>query len=277
MTERVAVLGLGLIGGSLGAALRDAGYRVCGYDISSRHADAALRAGLVDEILPSAGAAAREVDAVLLAVPVLRSLKLLLQLDQVCPPETLILDTGSAKQVVVDAMSTLPGSSRMVGGHPLAGSERSGPAAADPNLFRERTFFLCATPETADESRRHAETVVHALGSNPHWVAAAEHDAMLAATSHLPQILSSILAASVQSPGQYAGPSFRDMTRLAGSDATIWRDILLANAHEVVRAGRSYGQALASLIDAIETEDVASIEDTILRGQQARELLEVGT
>jgi prephenate dehydrogenase len=187
------------------------------------------------------------------------------------------MDTGSAKRVVVDAMSMLPGASRMVGGHPLAGSEHSGPAFADRALFHGRTFFLCATPESTAEARERADGLVRGLGAQPLWVEAADHDRMLAATSHLPQIVASLLAASVESPGPYAGPAFRDMTRLAGSDPSIWRDILLANAHDVVRAGRSYGQALSSLLDAIEAEDVASIEGAILSGQRARELLEAAT
>jgi prephenate dehydrogenase len=252
------------------------GYDVCGYDLSSRHADVARRMGLVDELGSSPGETAAGAEFVFVAVPVLRSLKLLLTLDQFCDPQTVILDTGSAKRVVVEAMSILPGAARMVGGHPLAGSERSGPEAADERLFEGKSFFLCPSPSTSPHARARAQAIVAEIGALPVWKDAAEHDRALATTSHLPQILASLLAIQAGDPGRYAGPAFRDMTRLAASDAAIWRDILLANADEVVRVGRTYRDALSSLLDSIEGENVAAIEQTLLDGRRARSLVEAG-
>lgn len=266
----VTILGLGLMGGSLGAGLRAAGNRVIGHDLSARHGQAALHAGLIDELAPGLSQAVAGADTVILAVPVLRIVDLLPKVDVLTDPGALIVDVGSTKRVIVDTMAALPGADRMVGGHPLAGSEATGPHAADIDLFRGRTFFIVPNRESTADMLDRAADVARSVGASPVAVDAGVHDRVLASTSQLPQLLSTVLAASVAADLRFLGPGFRDMTRLAASDSALWRDILLSNSDNVVQAGRGYVRDLDALLDAIETGDVAAVESVFEQGRKRK-------
>lgn len=264
----VAVLGLGLIGGSLSGALKLSGARVRGYDLSPAHARLALDRGLVDETAPILESAVHDADVVILAVPVLRVIELLPRIDAATRPQALILDTGSVKGPVVDAMAALPGARRAVGGHPFAGKELSGPGAADIDLFRNTPFFLVPSRHTDAEAMNRAEEIASRIGAVPVTMDAAVHDRELAATSHLPQILSSILASCVHPDDlRLVGAGFKGMTRLAASDPSMWRDILLANSGYLEAAGRRYMAELDEMLTAIGRRDAAAIEAILEAGR----------
>jgi prephenate dehydrogenase len=269
-TRRVAVIGLGLIGGSLAGALRREGVWVQGYDACQAVTDEASALGLVDSYAATLPEILDGIDAVLLCTPVAASLNLLPAVDRMTPPSTLILDTGSVKAAVLDVMEALPGGARAIGGHPLAGRETSGPAAADPDLFRGRPFVLAPSSVTSDETVNRASELAVAVGAIPRIMDAQQHDEVLARTSHLPQLLATALALCVaDGDAACSGPALRDMTRLAGSDPIMWRDIFLLNAPGVVTEANQYIARLQGMVAAIAAGDIQEIERFLASGQQA--------
>lgn len=262
----VGVVGTGLIGGSLGAALRQRGWLVRGTDADPSAAAEARRLGLIDEAHANLASCVDGADVVVLAVPVGRIPKLLRSVDAHAPSGALLLDTGSVKQPIVAAMQVLSGAERAVGGHPLAGSHRAGPAAATPDLFHDQPFVLCPSNRTTGETLGRAASIAREIGAVPRILSALEHDRSVAVTSHLPQILSSLLGALPADRG-LAGPGYRDMTRLAGSSAAMWSDILLSNRDEVLRAVRSYRTSLDVMTQALADGDRLAVERVIARGQ----------
>lgn len=259
MSDRVGIVGLGLIGGSLGGALRRSGAFVRGLDVSPSRAEAAAARGLVDDLAGSLSGLAAEADVVVLAVPVLRILDLLPRVDLFAASSAVVMDVGSVKQPVVRLMEMLPGATRLIGGHPLAGKERSGPEHADPDLFRGLPFYLTPPAGVAPATVERARELIRLVGGEPMIVNAEEHDREVATTSHLPQVLSTILA-GLPADSRFIGSGYRDMTRLSSGDSSVWRDILLSNAPFILEAGREYSARLNSLLDAVQSGDVAGIE-----------------
>jgi len=264
------VIGLGLVGGSVGAALRRADLEVRGFDTDDAVAARAVQRGLVDAACSTMAAALEHANTVVLAVPVIATRDLLVEVDRLAPHTAMIMDTGSVKRPIVDAMDTLIGRERTIGGHPLAGRERSGPDAADPDLFRHRTFVLTPAAYTSKETIERAIRLVDMLGGQPVIADAAEHDRILARTSHLPQLLSTALALTAQpADPTMAGPAFSDMIRLAASDPGMWRDILLTNADNVAEALSTYMNELEGLARIVRAQDSERIVHVMERGRSA--------
>ena len=227
MTERrAAVIGLGLIGASLGGALRARGYVVWGLDTDPAAMQTALHRGLVDNVSDELTVVLNEASLVILATPVLSIVDLLPRVDALSPHTAVIVDVGSVKGPVVDAMEGLPGAARIIGGHPIAGKEQSGPGVADALIFQGRSFALVPNKATSTPTLHAAETVVRAIGGVPFVLSAPEHDRMVARTSHLPQLLAMALALALEPHDErLAGPGLRDRTRRAASGARVWTDI----------------------------------------------------
>lgn len=273
--QRIAVIGLGLIGGSVGAALQHQGRIICGFDATPGRAELARSLQLITEAAPSLEAAVEETAVVILATPITAIIKLLPAVDEAAPEDALIMDTGSVKVPVLQAMAELPGASRAIGGHPLAGSQRSGPQAANSSLFQSTNFVLTPSAVTTAETEQRAQDLVRVLGAHPLVMAAEEHDRTVAQTSHLPQVLSSVLAGGInRDMAELAGPALQDMTRLAASDVQMWRDILLSNRSNVVGAARRYLNDLEQAVYAVDSGDALAIERLIQNGQSGRDLLE---
>lgn len=241
----VAIAGLGLIGGSLAKALTRAGYRVIGVDAPAR-ARAARRAGAVAATAPSVAAAVREAGVLVLAAPPDANLRLLAEAARVEAPTLVITDVSSVKRPIGAAARRLR-LARFVGGHPMAGRERSGFAASSPDLFRGCPWIL--TP-SAPAARRVVARLARDVGARPVSVAEDAHDRAMAYLSHLPQIVAWALAAAARGDRVtarllgLAGPGFRDMTRLAASPRALWREVLAQNAAEVGRARKDLMRAL---------------------------------
>jgi prephenate dehydrogenase len=267
--RRVAVIGLGLIGASLGGALRRGGDVVWGLDADSQAMRTALRHGFVDEVADDLATVVNDATLVILALPVLSIVELLPQIDTLSPPEAIIVDVGSVKAPVVRVMEQLPGASRAIGGHPIAGKERAGAAAAETSLFEGRSFALVPHATTSDLTLRTAETMVGALGAVPIVLSAVEHDSMVARTSHLPQLLSLALALTLDPRDELlAGPGLRDMTRLAASGPSMWNDIFMSNADNIAAALALCISHLQDLTRMAENGDAASLEHTMLRANE---------
>lgn len=243
---RLAVVGLGLIGGSLALAARAAGAAaaVAGYDPDPEARATAARLGAVDRAADRLEDALAGAELVVLAAPPRALLAAAPAVAAAVPRGALVTDVASTKaEVVARYRAALDGRATFVGGHPLAGSERRGLLAARPDLFRGAPWVL--TPETPAERAAAARLArwLRRLGARPLCLSPAAHDALLAATSHLPQVASSALAAAVaRRAGERAplarlvGPGYRDATRLAASPADLWVDIALTNADNIVGA-----------------------------------------
>lgn len=246
----VAVLGLGLIGGSLALDLRARGARVVGWD-RPEVLRRARRRRLIDVAASSVEHAARQAGLVLLAAPPAVNLRLLRRLARLGPGAPVLSDVGSVKGPIVAEAQRL-GLRHFVGGHPVAGSERSGLQAARAGLFEGRAWALTPVAETSPRALRAVAALARALGARPvRRLEAGEHDRALAFLSHLPQVVARALLAAAQGDPvarrhlALAGPGFRDMTRLARSPRGLWRQILAENSAEVARAQGALRVALA--------------------------------
>lgn len=238
--ETVAIVGVGLIGASFGLALRQSGFTGEIIGVSSEPAIAAgLKRGAISSAAPLQ-AAARNASLIYLAQPVDRILQTITQLAPFLSPNTLVTDAGSTKQEIVScALQHLPHGS-FLGGHPIAGKEQRGPAAADADLFRNRPYVLTPVGKTAVQTVAFRNTL-SSIGSVVVEMSPQEHDHTVAFTSHLPQLLSTALAATLAKDGgaqlmQVFGTGLLDMTRLALSSPELWTSILSTNKTQVAQA-----------------------------------------
>lgn len=267
--QTVTIIGAGLIGGSLAAALHRASpprHVVC---IDRTEAmPGILKANVADEVVPLAGAAPHigASKLIVLATPVDVILDLLSDLAPLLAPGTVVTDVGSTKDAICSrAAEVLPKGVHFVGGHPMAGAARGGVAAADPRLFRARPWVLCPSSASGDAAWLGVLDLVEAVGALPLAMAPREHDEVLAMTSHVPQLLAialfhAAMAADAEHGllGLLGGGAFRDMTRVAASPWPVWRGILASNREPVrVALDRLQGSldAVRSALDndALET------------------------
>jgi prephenate dehydrogenase len=262
VSSTLGIIGVGLIGGSVGLAARKAGWEVVGVDTpqvleKAAHSGAIDRASTLKEV--------READLVVLAAPISKITDLV---GDLIPTDALITDVASAKSAIVRRAESL--NLRFVGGHPMAGSQLSGVANATSNLFEGARYFLTPTDRTDPEDYREVAGFVRELGAVPTAVDPEKHDLLMAALSHLPHLMATALlkVASDISPEalSFAGPSFRDLTRVGASNPELWSDILAENAPALGEALAAFAGAMAQL--GSEIKDRESMEG---RFRQARE------
>jgi prephenate dehydrogenase len=251
----VTIYGTGLIGGSLALALKEAspGIRIAGVD----RPDVLERAKQL-KIIDATGP--QPADLVVLATPVGEILRLI---DQFHSRETVVTDVGSTKSAICHKAERL--GIPFVGGHPMAGLEHSGPEAANANLFRNSPYFLCRLKTSPDGSMDMMSDIAKAIGAVPHEISPEDHDRLVANISHLPQILSTVLAHQTASHKEMAGPGLRSMTRLAGSPFHVWRDIFKTSGflpHEL----QSFIDQLQRVVDSMEAGNFEEIETLFQRG-----------
>jgi len=260
--QTVAIIGVGLIGGSFGLALKKAGFGGSILGVSSAATiKAAVERGAIDEGLALAEAAARA-DLIYLAQPIGRILDTLRKIDDLVRPGTLITDAGSTKVSIVAAARLHLRRAGFLGGHPMAGKERRGVAEADADLFRGRTYVL--TPEEPQmlDIPVAVEFVdwIRRIGAVPVVLNAQEHDRVVSFTSHLPQLVATALAATVAEHAgdnlSVAGPGLRDSTRLALSSFELWRDILATNSGPIEQALAAYISKLEHLRENLRTREI---------------------
>ncbi len=264
--ETVSIVGVGLIGGSFGLALRAAGFtgRILGVS-SPRTIEAAVARGAVDEGLPLAKAVPQS-DLVYLSQPIERILELLPQVAELARPGALVTDAGSTKrQIVETARASFTGGALFLGGHPMAGKEQRGVERAEADLFQDATYVVTPHEDRLPSAAIVEEFVswVRGIGARPVVFPAAEHDRIVGWTSHLPQILATALASSVyenvkdEDSLRVAGPGLRGMTRLAESPYDVWKDIFATNTADIVGALDAYIDKLTSLRNELTGPKVA--------------------
>jgi len=259
----VAIVGVGLIGGSFGLALRESGFTGDLIGVSSPPAiRAGLQAGAITRSASLAEAAA-VADLVYLAQPVDRILITLEQLESVARPGTVATDAGSTKQAIVQKAASCLSAVHFVGGHPLAGKEQRGAEAAQFDLFRDRPYILTPhLPETP--ASVNLRSWVQRIGAKILEMTPGEHDSTVALTSHLPQILSTALAVTLARQHdnrvfQAFGPGLTDMTRLAMSPPDLWKSILSTNKPAIRAAIAAYSEVLKNLQVALESDSLMEL------------------
>ncbi len=277
---KVVVVGVGLIGGSFALALKSAGAagRVIGVGRRIETLERARSLGIVDSIGSFDAATLGDADLVLVAVPVAQTRPVLASLAPLLGASTVVTDAGSTKQDVIEAARAAMGerSARFVPGHPIAGTEHSGPEAAFSGLYRERRVVLTPLPENAPADVARVRGAWEACGAQVEELGAAEHDAVFAAVSHLPHLLAYALVEHVTGrPGgerllSFAAGGFRDFTRIASSHPEMWRDICIANRGALAAELSRYESTLDKLRELLERGDSQALEALFERARSAR-------
>lgn len=280
MIERLAVLGVGLIGGSAALALKRAGRvrRVVGYGRGQANLEAALAQGAIDEIAASPEAAVDGADRVLLAMPVGAMAAAFARIGPHLADHVLVTDAGSTKQdVIAAARAGLGGRvGCFVPAHPIAGAEKSGAAAARADLYAGRSVILTPLAENRPADVEAVADLWRACGAQVVAMTAAEHDGVFAAVSHLPHLAAFALVDELAARPQaqtffrHAGSGFRDFTRIAASSPEMWRDIALANRAALVAELDAYLSRLSAYRDALAAGDADTLMQSFSRASQAR-------
>ena len=275
--DKLAVVGVGLIGGSLALALKEAGAvgHVVGIGRGLPNLETALRLGVVDSFTRDLAEGVADADVVFLATPVLSLGSVAAQAMPHLKPGAILTDGGSVKQAVIDAIEPhLRDDVHFVPGHPIAGTENSGAEAAFATLYRDRRCILTPTARTAPAALERIRRMWQVAGSKVVVMEVDKHDRVLAAISHLPHVIASLMAAVT--PEQYlplAATGWLDTTRVASGEVELWRQILFQNRPRVLHCLDEFAKVLSSISSAIENQDQETIIRILSAGKQRRDAL----
>ena len=284
MIERLAILGVGLIGGSLALSLKQQGLvqQVVGYGRSTANLTEALDLGIIDEAVESAAEAVQNADMVVMAVPIASMRGLLVEIKPYLSDSAILTDVGSAKACwIEDVLSVWQGvwPVNAVPAHPIAGAEKSGAAAALANLYQDRKVVITPHGQSSESAVAKVTQMWQATGADVRFMSAEEHDQTFAWTSHLPHLLSFALVDmfsqrdDVERLFDYTAGGFRDFTRIAASDPTMWRDIVQLNAPAIAQALTAYQQQLQTYADLLAQQDWQGLSDAFARAKATRDAL----
>lgn len=281
MIRKLVIFGVGLIGGSLALALRQAGYcqQVVGCSRNAAHLQKAIELGVIDHFTLDPQEAVQDADMVLLAVPMGAMRTILQQIQPALPADAILTDAGSTKGSVVAEVEQVFGEdfSRFVPGHPIAGREQSGVEAAIPDLYVKRRVILTPSAHTDAQAIAAVQAMWQATGAVVEHMPVALHDQVLAATSHLPHVLAFSLVDTLlnlpmcEDIFRYAAGGFRDFTRIASSDPTMWRDICLTNHAAIVEMINKLQADLSEFAALMQAQDGDALYARMLRAKQARD------
>ncbi len=267
----VAVIGLGLIGGSVARALANKGMRVIAHDRNTAAVEAGMSEGVIAAAVDESLHGCSRAGTIVVALPGDAARKVMPRIASVAELAGLIIDVGSAKRLVINAAEDAGLGQRFVGCHPLAGDHRSGWEASRAGMFEGQRVFVCRTATTSDATLAAAREFWISLGGIPVTADASAHDSRMAWVSHLPHLLSSTLALTLRDAGiarVELGPGGRDMTRLAGSSPEMWSAIAQENAGAIDAAISAFEKRLSELRVAVNTGDVESFKTKFTRGSE---------
>jgi prephenate dehydrogenase len=278
--KKIAIFGVGLIGGSFALALKKSGAvgHIVGVGRSASTMARAKELGLIDSIAASPAEALQGTDLVLIAAPVAQTEAILATIEPYLESRTVVTDAGSTKSdVVAAAREALGGKiAQFVPGHPIAGREQNGPDAAIPDLYVGKKVVVTPLPENSQEDVQRVIAAWNQCGAIIRQLTPQEHDKVFAAVSHLPHLLAYALVFDIASKPhadllfQYAASGFRDFTRIAGSSPEMWRDISLANQPALLTELDSYIEQLKRLRERLASNDGVALEEVYSHAQQAR-------
>lgn len=281
MINKLTIIGVGLIGGSLARALKQAGVcqEIVGSGRDATQLEKAVALGVIDRYELDPCVAVQDADVVVLAVPVGATTEVLRKIGPALTPQTVLTDVGSVKQCVIEDARAVFGEipANFVPGHPIAGTEQSGVEASFAELFQQRRVVLTPLAHTRAEAVQQVRALWEQAGAEVIEMDAARHDAVLAATSHLPHLLAYTLVDTLARTDnnadifRFAAGGFRDFTRIAASDPVMWRDICLANRSALLSVLEDFDADLEQLRKAIGAGDGARILEVFTRAKQARD------
>ncbi len=281
MINRLAVIGVGLIGGSLALSLKSKGAvnEVVGYSRSDEARQEALSLGIIDKAADSIAEAVVDADVVFVAVPMGAMASVFAEMSEHIRPEAIITDGGSAKAQVVSSAREALGDKfkQFVPGHPIAGTEKSGPAAAFATLYENHRIVLTPVSETDSAATAKIKMMWQLTGAEVLEMDVEHHDTVLAATSHLPHVLAFNLVGMLAQRDdcdevlRYAAGGFRDFSRIASSDAVMWRDICLGNKQAILDLLDEFHQGINKIEQAIKEDDGEYLVEVFERAKKARD------
>jgi prephenate dehydrogenase len=260
-TSRIAIIGLGLMGGSLALGLRGKCAAIYGIDPNPATLELALSQQIVDYASSDSATLLPEADVIILSAPVPSIIALIHQLPFTVSHPCIVMDMGSTKKLIVESMSRLPEYFDPIGGHPICGKEKLSLANAERTLYYAAPFLLTPLERTSARALSAAHQIIEAVGAKAKVLDAVEHDRILAATSHLPFLISSALAlATPQDVTPFVGPGFKSTSRLAGTSSSMMLGVLQSNRENVLNALREMQAQLAQIESALSAEDFAELE-----------------
>ena len=279
----IAIVGLGLMGGSLALAWQEK--KVCAKIIGIDRNEETRTQAMAHEIEPSNDLnAVSRADLIILATPVRTIIQLIPQIGALVHPNAIVMDLGSTKREIVSAMNSLPAHVQAVGAHPMCGKEHAGFDAADANLFRNATFVLTPLARTSPQTLALAQSLVEIVGARPLILDAERHDKIVAEISHLPYVIATALMQTASEHANaddltftLAASGFRDTSRLAASDTAMTLDILMTNRDNVASAIRASARNLDTLADSIERGDELMLQMILQNVAEKRRALFTGT
>ncbi|MBK7456373.1 MAG: prephenate dehydrogenase/arogenate dehydrogenase family protein [Anaerolineales bacterium] len=266
--SKIAIIGLGLMGGSLALGLRGKCAALYGIDPHPPTLDLALSQHIVDYADSNPASLLPEVDLVILSAPVPAILTLLEQLPSFTPNSCIVMDMGSTKKLIVESMSRLPGNFDPIGGHPICGKEKLSLANAERTLYYAAPFLLTPLARTSQRALSAANQIIESLGAKGKILDAVEHDRILASTSHLPFLISSALAlATSEDVASFIGPGFKSTSRLAGTSSSMMLGVLQSNRENVLNALHGMQSQLTEIESAMTLEDFSKLESILNEAQ----------
>lgn len=277
-TPHLAVVGLGLMGGSLALALRNYAGKITGVEMNPAAREYALANGIVDVATDDLRAGVSDADTVILAAPVRVIIDVISnRIGSYLRSNTLLIDIGSTKRDICDAMGRLPIGIQAIGGHPMTGKESSGVESSEAGLFKDRPFVLCPSRRTTPATRDRAMALIAAINAVPIEMEPQRHDHVVAAISHLPYLISAALVATVAKEGEeddavwrLAAGGFRDTSRLAAQDLNMMGDILSTNTQAVATLLAMFRMQLAMIEASLIAQENGKLIDLLRPTREAR-------
>ena len=278
--NRAAIIGLGLMGGSIAAGLKRQGIHISAYDAQMSHVESGLALGIIDQAAQDVTSAVKEADLIVIAVPVLAMVEVFKSIKSCFNQSGIVItDVGSVKTevlVALESVADIP-PRNFVPGHPIAGSEKHGVTASNPDLFEKHKVILTPTDDTDPVAIRQIEALWQSLGADVTQMSVSHHDLVLAQTSHLPHLLAFALIDTLSLQGDsleifdFAAGGLRDFSRIAASDPTMWRDIFKSNSKPLLEILDRYMGELAELRGLIEADKMTEVFTLLERAKTARD------
>jgi prephenate dehydrogenase len=266
--SRIAILGLGLMGGSLALGLRGKCAALYGIDLHPATLELALSQHIVDEVDSDPASLLPKADVIVLAAPVPAILDLLRQLPSYTSNPCIVMDLGSTKRLVVEAMARLPERFDPIGGHPICGKEKLSLANAERTLYYAAPFLLTPLKRTSSRALSAVTQIIEALGAKPKTLDAEEHDRALASTSHLPFLISTALALTTPPEvAPFIGPGFKSTSRLAGTPSSMMLGVLQTNRENVLAMLRGMQNQLGVIESALSSNDFSKLDSLLHEAQ----------
>ena len=275
--SRIAIVGLGLMGGSLALALKEHCAQIIAVDTDPDTVVYARKHKIVDQIAESPDRILPQADIVLLAAPVRGILELIHTLPKLHPGEAIVIDIGSTKVDIIKEMQKLPPRFDPIGGHPMCGKEKLSIENAEACLFQNATFAFTPCENTSNNAQQFAEQVARSIGATPFWIDAETHDRWTAATSHFPYLAAAALTLSTPpAAAPLAGPGFRSSTRLAATPASVMLDILATNQINIIEALDQFQEQIDQIRCLLQDNDLENLQNLLEKSIYQREKIVTG-